>query len=52
MTTGYEGGYNDMDYDIIEIDMVLNVNSEWYYGKHQRAEDVYGKYESVKAIIL
>ena len=52
MTSGYEGGYNDVDYDIIETDMVLNVNSEWYYGKHERAENVYGKYESVKAIIL
>ena len=56
MTRGYEGGYDDMNYDIIETDMVLNVNSEWYYGKHERAENVYyedrEKYEIVKAIIL
>ena len=52
MTPGYEGGYNDADPNFVEIDMVLNVNSERYYGKHERAEDVYGKYESVKAIIL
>jgi hypothetical protein len=52
MTSGYEGGYDDADPNFVETDMVLNVNSEWYYGKHERAEDVYGKYESVKAIIL
>ena len=52
MTSGYEGGFDDVDYDIIETDMVLNVNSEWYYGKHERAEDVYGTGQVVKAIIL
>jgi hypothetical protein len=52
MTRGYEGGYNDAGPNFIEIDVVLNVNSEWYYGSHERAENVYGKYESVKAIIL
>ena len=52
MTPGYEGGFDDVDYDIIETDMILNVNSEWYYGKHERAEDVYGAGQVVKAIIL
>ena len=52
MTRGYEGGYDDADSNFVETDMVLNVNSEWYYGRHEKAENVYGKYESVKAIIL
>ena len=52
MTSGYEGGFDDVDYDIIETDMVLNVNSEWYYGKHEIAEEGYVEGQIVKAIIL
>ena len=57
MTRGYEGGYNDVGDSIPPIvDMALNVNSEWYYGAHEKAENVYHedreKYKSVKAIIL
>ena len=56
MTRGYEAGYNDADPNFIETDMVLNVNSEWYYGAHEKAENVYHedreKYQIVKAIIL
>ena len=55
MTSGYEGGFDDVDYDIIETDMVLNVNSEWYYGKHEVLDEVYGikeAYKTIKGIIL
>ena len=57
MTRGYEAGYNDVGDSIPPIvDMALNVNSEWYYGAHEKAENVYHedreKYKSVKAIIL
>ena len=56
MTSGYEGGYNDADHDFIEMDMVLNVNTEWYYGNHERAEMLMyedrEKFQIVKAIIL
>ena len=55
---GYEGGYDDIIIDntpaICEI--ALDVNEEWYYGKHERVEDVNEEdlinYVKVKAIIL
>ena len=38
---GYEGGYNDVD--IFEkLKIVLNYHEEWYYGKHEDAESLYG----------
>jgi hypothetical protein len=63
MVKGYEGGYNDIvigngidNNTPATIDMALDVNEEWYYGTHERAEDVYGvtnsKYHIVKLIIL
>lgn len=66
MVRGYEGGYNDIivgngvDNNTIVIpaivDMALNVNEEWYYGAHERVEDISGtvisNYQIVKAIIL
>jgi aminoglycoside/choline kinase family phosphotransferase len=57
MTNGYEGGYHEISQINPEpMDMALNVNTEWYYGAHEKAENVYHedreKYESVKAIIL
>lgn len=36
--------------------VALDVNTEWYYGKHERVDDMYdatsSKYHIVKAIIL
>jgi hypothetical protein len=55
MTSGYEGGFCDIENLNLEpIDMALNVNDEWYYGAHERAEDRYhlDKFQVVKAIIL
>ena len=63
MTRGYEGGVNDMvigngieDNTPAIIDIALDVNDEWYYGRHERIEDVImnarGEYTIVKAIIL
>jgi hypothetical protein len=38
------------------VDIALDVNDEWYYGRHGRIEDVImnarGEYNIVKAIIL
>ena len=58
MVKGYEDGYDDIDSDNISAiyPVALNVNDEWYYGKHQLVkyvpnEDV-GKYTIVNAIIL
>lgn len=57
MVRGYERGYDDINDAIPEpISMALNVNKEWYFGKHEKLADVYrehvDKYQTVKAIIL
>lgn len=63
MTRGYEGGVNDMvigngiEDNTPAIQYVaLDVNTEWYYGAHERVDDMYdatsSKYHIVKAIIL
>jgi hypothetical protein len=36
---GYEAGYDDVN-SIKPNDMVLNVNSVWYYGKHDLLENL------------
>ncbi len=57
MVKGYEGGYDDIN-DIIPepITIALNVNDKWYYGKHDKVDNMYNKYIDnltiVKAIIL
>jgi hypothetical protein len=34
VVAGYEGGVDEMDkYELCDIE--LNVNDEWYYGKHE-----------------
>ena len=63
MTRGYEGGVdnlvigNGIDNNIPAIQYVaLNVHKEWYYGRHERVDDMYdapsSNYQIVKAIIL
>jgi hypothetical protein len=63
MTRGYEGGVNDMvigngiEDNTPAIQYVaLDVNTEWYYGTHERVDDMFGvtnsEYHIVKAIIL
>jgi uncharacterized protein YneR len=58
VTRGYEKGYDDIDNIIPEpITMVLNVNDEWYFGKHEKLSEVYDRedieeYTITKAIIL
>lgn len=34
VVAGYEGGYNEIS-DAGDIRLNLNVNKEWYYGKHE-----------------
>jgi hypothetical protein len=36
VTAGYEGGYCDLS-GFEEIKINLDVNNEWYYGKHDNA---------------
>ena len=38
MVQGYEEGYDDLGADcVIAGDASLNVNSAWYYGRHEQA---------------
>jgi hypothetical protein len=63
MVKGYEGGYNDIvigngidNNTPAIVHMALDVNTEWYYGTHERVEHIHdvtnSKYHIVKAIIL
>ena len=57
MVKGYEGAPNDIeDINPAPIDIALDVNDQWYYGKHEMIEDVVIEarkdYDIVKAIIL
>ena len=33
--SGYEGGYHDLKGNLDEIEVVLDYNTEWYYGPHE-----------------
>jgi len=38
VVAGYEGGVNEVDkYELCDIE--LNVNTAWYYGKHETLSD-------------
>jgi hypothetical protein len=37
---GYEGGCNDLT-DLEEIEVVKNVNTAWYYGSHEKINDLH-----------
>jgi len=63
MVRGYEGGYNDIvigngidNNTPAIVNVALDVNTEWYYGKHERVGDMYDaaniEYQIVKAIII
>lgn len=42
VTSGYEGGYAEVS-SISPVEVLLNVNSEWYYGPHEEAEGFLGQ---------
>ena len=63
MLNGYEGGVNDMvigngidNNTPAIVNIALDVNTEWYYGKHERVDNLYDvpndRYHTVKAVIL
>lgn len=54
MKAGYEGGYKDIGLPIEKENILLNVNTEWYYGPHEDGKNVSDKIGRVpvKAIIL
>ena len=35
---GYEGGYDDVAVSEVK-EIALNVHTDWYYGKHDNADD-------------
>ena len=37
---GYEGGCNDLT-DLVNIEVVRDVNTEWYYGSHEKIKDLH-----------
>lgn len=56
-TRGYEGGFDDVEFISDPIDMALNVNEVWYYGKHEKVhkradKSNYTKYKIVKGITI
>ena len=40
VVSGYEGGYNDVG-RFEKIKIIRDYNTAWYYGKHERVEDIY-----------
>jgi len=63
MTRGYEGGVDDMvigngidNNTPAIIHVALDVNTAWYYGRHERVDDMYDStssdYHIVRAIVL
>ena len=37
LVDGYEGGCNDAT-DLVEIEVIRDVNVEWYYGAHEKVK--------------
>jgi hypothetical protein len=37
---GYEGGCNDVDL-IEEIEVIKDVNTDWFYGRHEKVRDLH-----------
>jgi len=50
---GYEGGVDDVTY-FEEMEIYLNYNTSWFYGKHEEATpyDIHKGYEKVPALKL
>ncbi len=41
VVSGYEGGVNDLE-ELKKVKVELNVNTAWYYGKHEETEKAWG----------
>jgi hypothetical protein len=37
---GYEGGYDDLT-DLTNIEVIKDVNTQWYYGSHEKIDDLH-----------
>ena len=53
---GYEGGFHFVDSPGEETTFCLDVNSEWYYGPHEKigsvGEESIPNYKQIKGIVL
>ena len=52
MKPGYEGGYNDLKGYIDVVEVALDVNTEWYYGKHESVDSYKVNDQHKKEIVL
>ncbi len=55
MVEGYEGGVDDLEARLLLVrDIRLNVNDDWYYGRHEVAQtgEKETGHETVPALIL
>ena len=37
---GYEGGYDDVNSISLDVEMALNVSDSWYFGSHERVNEL------------
>jgi hypothetical protein len=55
-TKGYEGGFDDAEFDTEVFEVAMNYHKEWYYGKHESVKmvhkDTLPSYETGKGIVL
>lgn len=42
VVNGYEGGVNELKDPIPVVHLVLNVNTAWYYGRHEESNEPTG----------
>ena len=53
--SGYEGGVAEIDSVELEV-IALNVNDSWYYGSHEKIDDLesneYPGHERIKAVYI
>jgi hypothetical protein len=56
LCNGYEGGFHFVDSPGEETTFCLDVNSEWYYGPHEKigsvGEESRPNYKQIKGIVL
>jgi inhibitor of KinA sporulation pathway (predicted exonuclease) len=55
ITSGYEGGVDDIEC-VSATKIALNVNTEWYYGKHENVDSLgyrdLSQYKQVDAVYV
>ena len=54
VVNGYEGGVNEVEY-VTESELALDVNTAWYYGKHELVSHSYkdmSEYKKINSVHL